>query len=84
MSILAGRIRVVDAVVVAAGALLVMKVIAFLATPSELERGPDGLPKFARVLAYPRSEPQPRDPETTGEGARSFRCHNPVPVGEAA
>ncbi|WP_199088784.1 ABC transporter ATP-binding protein [Bosea sp. ASV33] len=25
-----------------------------------------------------------RDPETTGEGAHRFRCHNPVPVGEAA
>jgi peptide/nickel transport system ATP-binding protein len=25
-----------------------------------------------------------RDPEATGQGAHSFRCHNPVPVGEAA
>lgn len=66
MSLLTSRIRVVDAVIVAAVALLALKGIAFLATPTKPENGPDGLPKFGRVLAYPRSEPQPADPETTG------------------
>ena len=56
----------VDAVVVAAAGLLALKALAYLATTSEPERGPDGLPKFARVLAHARSNPSLPDPDTTG------------------
>lgn len=56
----------VDAVVVAAAGLLALKALAYLATTSEPERTPDGLPKFARVLAHARSNPSVPDPDTTG------------------
>jgi peptide/nickel transport system ATP-binding protein len=48
-----------------------------------IDARPSGCPFRPRC---PRVQPvcAERDPETTGEGARSFRCHNPVPVGEAA
>ena len=48
-----------------------------------IDARPSGCPFRPRC---PRVQPvcAARDPETVGEGARSFRCHNPVPVGEAA
>ncbi|MGX1744596.1 ABC transporter ATP-binding protein [Bosea sp. NPDC055353] len=48
-----------------------------------IDARPSGCPFRPRC---PRVQPvcAERDPETTGEGDRSFRCHNPVPVGEAA
>jgi peptide/nickel transport system ATP-binding protein len=48
-----------------------------------IDARPSGCPFRPRC---PRVQPvcAERDPETVGEGARSFRCHNPVPVGEAA
>ena len=48
-----------------------------------IDARPSGCPFRPRC---PRVQPvcSERDPETVGEGARSFRCHNPVPVGEAA
>ena len=48
-----------------------------------IDARPSGCPFRPRC---PRVQPvcAISDPETTGEGARSFRCHNPVPVGEAA
>lgn len=61
-----GRIRLVDAVILAGTGLLVLKGLAYLATPSEPNLGPGGLPKFARVLAHARSGPNIPDPDTTG------------------
>jgi peptide/nickel transport system ATP-binding protein len=48
-----------------------------------IDARPSGCPFRPRC---PRVQPvcAERDPEAVGEGARSFRCHNPVPVGEAA
>ena len=48
-----------------------------------IDARPSGCPFRPRC---PRVQPvcAERDPEAAGEGARSFRCHNPVPVGEAA
>lgn len=48
-----------------------------------IDARPSGCPFRPRC---PRVQPvcAERDPETASEGARSFRCHNPVPVGEAA
>ncbi len=48
-----------------------------------IDARPSGCPFRPRC---PRVQPvcAERDPETTGEGVHRFRCHNPVPVGEAA
>jgi peptide/nickel transport system ATP-binding protein len=48
-----------------------------------IDARPSGCPFRPRC---PRVQPvcAERDPETIGEGAHRFRCHNPVPVGEAA
>ncbi|MBN9451175.1 MAG: ABC transporter ATP-binding protein [Bosea sp.] len=48
-----------------------------------IDARPSGCPFRPRC---PRVQPvcAERDPETTGQDAHSFRCHNPVPVGEAA
>ncbi len=48
-----------------------------------IDARPSGCPFRPRC---PRVQPicAERDPATTDEGGRSFRCHNPVPVGEAA
>ncbi|KRE07283.1 methionine ABC transporter ATP-binding protein [Bosea sp. Root670] len=48
-----------------------------------IDARPSGCPFRPRC---PRVQPvcAERDPEATGEGAHRFRCHNPVPVGEAA
>ena len=73
----ARRMRVVDGVVLAAGALLALKAIAYV-MPSQ-ERGPDGLPTFARVLAHARSNPAPPDPETTGSVPAKDAKANPAP-----
>jgi flagellar motility protein MotE (MotC chaperone) len=61
-----GRIRAVDAVILAAGALLVLKALSYLAAPSPPELAADGLPKFAHGLARARTNYVPPDPETTG------------------
>ncbi len=48
-----------------------------------IDARPSGCPFRPRC---PRVQPvcAERDPETKGEAAHRFRCHNPVPVGEAA
>ena len=48
-----------------------------------IDARPSGCPFRPRC---PRVQPicADQDPATTEEGTRSFRCHNPVPVGEAA
>ena len=66
MKLLSGRLRIVDAVIVAAVGLLALKALPYLATSSAPETGPGGLPKFARVLAHARSNPPVPDPDTTG------------------
>lgn len=63
---LSGRTRLVDGLLVAAVALLALKGIGLLAAPSDPETGPDGLPRFARVLGFARSNYLPADPATTG------------------
>ncbi|TDR88909.1 MotE family protein [Enterovirga rhinocerotis] len=60
------RFRLVDGVVVAAGALLLLKVASFLATPSEPDLAPDGLPRFGHVIGHARSNYRPADPDVTG------------------
>lgn len=80
MKLLTGRIRVVDGVVLAAVALLVLKAISYLATPSAPELGPDGLPTFARVLAHARSNYRPQDPDTTGSIPAKDTKQNPAPA----
>lgn len=73
--------RIVDAVAVAAVALLALKAVAYLATPAPAETGPDGLPNFGRVFAQPRSNPQLPDPETTGSVPEKPK---PAPAAEKA
>jgi len=48
-----------------------------------IDARPSGCPFRPRC---PRVQPicADQDPATTADGVRSFRCHNPVPVGEAA
>ncbi|MGJ3264078.1 MAG: MotE family protein [Salinarimonas sp.] len=73
------RMRLTDAVVIAAAALLLLKSVAFVARepapagpmpalgagPSVVALQPD-LPAFARVLAFARSDTPPREVVTTG------------------
>lgn len=66
MTLRTGRMRLLDGLVVAAGALLVLKAVGFLASPSMPDLAPNGLPKFANVLAHARSNYVPPDPDTTG------------------
>ncbi|WP_372426679.1 MotE family protein [Salinarimonas chemoclinalis] len=71
------KLRLTDAVVIAAAALLLMKATAFVAREPEPAAPPPGagpsvvtprpeLPAFARVLAFARSETPPREVVTTG------------------
>ncbi|GJD87886.1 hypothetical protein BHAOGJBA_1392 [Methylobacterium hispanicum] len=57
------RLRLVDAVALAAAGLLVLKLLSLV----QPEDGPGGeLPAFARVLAQARTGYEPKDPSTTG------------------
>jgi flagellar motility protein MotE (MotC chaperone) len=61
--------RLVDGVVIAAVALLGLKVlgiISWMGAPAEPPPKPGALPPFARVLAYARSNEYDRDISTTG------------------
>lgn len=64
-----GRLRLVDAVVIAAVAVLGLKLIALVAGPKpEVAPAPgaDGLPAFGRAIAYARTNYLPPDVTTTG------------------
>ena len=79
-ALLAGRIRVVDGLVVALSALLLLKVVGFLLAPSPDAGGPDGLPSFARVLAHARTNYVPPDPSTTGSVPPKSAATPPLPA----
>lgn len=69
-----GRLRLIDAVVIAAVAVLGLKVIALIAGPKPAEHaaaaaGPDGLPSFGRAIAYARTNYLPPDVTETGSAA---------------
>lgn len=94
------RLRLVDAVVVAAGAMLVMKLVSLAAgssppgSPQSASRpDPAGAPPFAHVLAHARTNYTPPDPATTGSvgggearpaAARAESPPNPPPQRMAA
>lgn len=73
------RPRLTDAVVVAAAALLSLKLIALLTAPPTADAPASDLPAFARVLAHARSNYAAPDPATTGSVAAS-----PAPEARAA
>lgn len=61
-----GRSRVLDGLIVAAVALLALKGLSFVMSPAEPDLAADGLPSFAHVFGYARSNYIPLDPTTTG------------------
>lgn len=63
------RLRLIHGVVIAAGALLLLKGLSLLLSVEADPAGPDGLPPFARVLAYARTNYIPPEPSTTGSVA---------------
>ncbi len=71
------RLRLIDAVTLAAIGLLVLKLTALLAD----EPAPPGaaLPEFARVLAKARSNYEPTDPTTTGSVSAPPKPAEPAP-----
>ncbi|MDB5592191.1 hypothetical protein [Enterovirga sp.] len=81
-AVLTGRIRLVDALVAAAAALLLLKGVGVLLAPSSPELGPDGLPRFARVLAHARSNHAPVDPATTGSVPETPKAESADPPGD--
>lgn len=60
------RMRLADAVAVAALALLALKVVGWLATPAPTSVAADGLPNYGRVLAHARTNYVPLDVTMTG------------------
>ena len=74
-----GKLRLVDGLVLAAGALLVMKTLSLIASPAD-DLAPDGLPRFAHIFAYARSNHIPADPATTGSVPDAPKKDAPAPT----
>lgn len=78
-----GRIRLIEGVTIAAAALLLLKGAALVLTAVEPERAPDGLPAFAHVLAFARSNYVAPDPTTTGSVPPPKEAAAPKPAAPA-
>lgn len=60
------RTRLIEGVTIAAAALLILKGSSLVLSAFEPDTAPDGLPAFAHVLSYARSNFTVPDPTTTG------------------
>lgn len=72
------RLRLIDAVILAAIGLLVLKLTALMAGAGEVPPGAP-LPEFARVLAKARTNYEPSDPTTTGSVSPPEKKAEPAP-----
>jgi len=71
------RLRLIDAVTLAAIGLLVLKLTALVAADEPAPGAP--LPDFARVLAKARTNYEPTDPTTTGSVSAPPKTAEPAP-----